>query len=367
MRPWIVVPAHDEAATIGRVVAAAARHAPVLVVDDGSADGTADLARAAGAEVLRHPRRLGKGAALRTGLAAARARGATHVVTLDGDGQHVPDDVATLLAAARHAPDAIVVGGRLGEAATSLPRARLNAIRIASFFVSWVAGTRLLDSQSGFRVYPVALLDRLPLRRGGFVFETEILLRAAAAGAGIHEVPVALVPRAARPSRFRPVGDGVAVTAFLTAAVLTRWGAEIAAGLGEVAAVFGPARIRARHRAILAACAGHSVSPGPWALAVGAEVAQRAVTRLREWWDRPRRRRAAAVARASLAAPLVLGLGVLQALGGGRGPDLVTPLVARVFDQRRLVPVPDVQPGRPRRVPGESQSARAPRGALSEV
>jgi len=98
MNALIVVPVFDEAATIGRVVRAARAHGAVLVVDDGSRDASAAIARASGAEVVRHPRRLGKGQAIRTGVAAARSRGASVVVTLDGDGQHDPGDLAAVRA-----------------------------------------------------------------------------------------------------------------------------------------------------------------------------------------------------------------------------------------------------------------------------
>src|SRR5260370_32059331 len=94
----IVIPVLDESATIGRVARGALAHAPVLVVDDGSRDGSAAIARAAGAEVVRHPRRLGKGQAIRTGIAAARSRGASPVRPLDRDGPHRPGGLPPLLA-----------------------------------------------------------------------------------------------------------------------------------------------------------------------------------------------------------------------------------------------------------------------------
>ena len=97
------------------MVAGARRHAPVIVVDDGSSDGSAAEATRAGADVVRHPERRGKAAALRTGFEAARARGASAVVTLDGDGQHAPDDVPLLLRAVRETPDRLVVGNRLAD------------------------------------------------------------------------------------------------------------------------------------------------------------------------------------------------------------------------------------------------------------
>jgi len=335
---WIVVPAFDEAETIGDVVAAAVRHAPVLVVDDGSRDATGAIARAAGAGVVRHPRRLGKGQALRTGLAAVRQRGASHVVTMDGDGQHSADDLPALLAAARRAPDAIVVGARVAAGAGEdggLPPGRLNAIRVAGFFVNWASGLRLEDTQSGFRVYPVDVLGALGARRGGFVLETEVLIAAAARGLAVREVPVTVIPRAPRRSRFRPLADGAAIALYLAQPVSRRWLAEVRAAAAEVAGVFERPRLRARHGAILQAGAPYAGSPA-WGVAVGATAFQRAAARLTCWWRHPRRRRAAVAAGATLGTPVLLACAALRAVGGPLVPDAVTPLVRRLYDQRRL-------------------------------
>src|SRR5262249_54516989 len=206
----IVVPVFNEADTIGEVVRGALRHAPVLVIDDGSRDESAEIARQAGAEVRRHPRRLGKGAAIRTRIEGARARGASIVVTLDGDGQHRPADLGRMLAAARAMPRTIVIGGRLDQS-DGLPPERRNAIRVAGFFVNWACGLSLQDTQSGFRAYPVALFDDVRLRRGGFVLETEALVVGATRGWRVHEVPIAALPRTRQRSRFRPVSDGIAI------------------------------------------------------------------------------------------------------------------------------------------------------------
>jgi len=132
--------------TVGDVVRGARRYAPVIVVDDGSTDGTAAAARGAGAEVLMHARRRGKAEALRTGVAAARTRGVTHVVTLDADGQHHPDDMPALLAAA--GPRTLVMGTRpLG--APRCPRPR-RGIVVASFFVNWASGLQLATRSPAF-------------------------------------------------------------------------------------------------------------------------------------------------------------------------------------------------------------------------
>ena len=105
-----IIPVFNEAATIGGLVERAALHGPVIVVDDGSWDGSDETAAAAGAVILRTGGRLGKGAALRLGFAGALARTAERVVTLDGDGQHDPDDIPRLLAASEPKPDALALG-----------------------------------------------------------------------------------------------------------------------------------------------------------------------------------------------------------------------------------------------------------------
>jgi hypothetical protein len=328
----LLIPAHDERATVGAVVARARRHGHVLVVDDGSADGTGAVAEAAGAEVLRHPRRLGKAQALRTGIAAARARGASHVVTLDADGQHDPDDVPALLTAA--APRAIVVGGRLGDTAAVAPE-RLDAIRVAGFFASWASGLRVRDTQSGYRLYPLELFDEVPTERGGFVFETEILLAAAARGWTVREVPVRALPRVASRSRFRPVGDGVTIGAFVARRAAARFASEAAAGAAEVAAVLSAPRRRARHAAMLEAAAAYGGSPA-WGLAIGAAAAQRLGARVNAWRRHPRLRRTAAAATATLALPVVLPVLLAQGLLGRRLSDAVTGLVEGIYAQERL-------------------------------
>jgi Glycosyl transferase family 2 len=326
----IVIPVFDEAATIGRVVTAACAHGRVLVVDDGSGDGSAAIAAAAGAEVLRHARRLGKAQALLSGVAAARRRGASAIVTLDGDGQHDPAAIPALLEAARRAPRAVIVGNRLDGPGT-LPARRRNAIRVASFFASWTSGLAVRDSQSGFRVYPLALFDEVPTRRSGFVFETEILLAAAARGWTVEEVGVAAIPRAAERSRFRPLRDGVAIGAFLAGRVLARWAREARAVAGEALAVFEADRLATRHAAILEAASPYADSPARWSAAFGAAAARRAGLRLGAIWRSRRGRALGTAAAATLAAPVAVPLLALQTLTGDRLPDVVTPLVDALY------------------------------------
>ena len=320
MSLWIVIPAFDEEATIAEVVERARDHGSVLVVDDGSTDDTAILARAAGAEVIRHPRRRGKGQALRSGMAAAVVRGATAVVTLDGDGQHEPHDIPVLRVAAERTPGALVVGSRLARG-RGLPRGRWNAIRVAGFFMNWVTGLSVEDTQSGFRFYPLGLVRDLPTRRGGFVFETEVLVAAARRGLVVREVAVTMLPRAAQRSRFRPLVDGIRIGAYLAERGMARWLVEARDGLRAVTAVVGRERRVAR----------------PTDMLVEASPDRDALARITRWWRHPRRRRASAVAWGMALSPLLLVVTVAQALLGRFAPDLVTPIVSRWFSQTRLV------------------------------
>jgi glycosyltransferase involved in cell wall biosynthesis len=223
-----VVPAYGEAATIAAVVAGALRVADrVVVVDDGSADGTGEIAAAAGALVLRNPTNLGKGESLRRGLARALELGAAEVVTLDGDGQHRPEDVPRLAARAAERPGRIVIGSRRAGG-SGAPRSRYVANRVADFWVSWAAGGRVDDTQSGLRLYPADALRRLDLdrrRAGGFAFESEVLIDAGRLGIRTASVPIEALYEGVlrRPSHFRPVADIPRIVRMVAGKLLRRW------------------------------------------------------------------------------------------------------------------------------------------------
>jgi glycosyltransferase involved in cell wall biosynthesis len=212
-----VVPVFNEADTVARVVRQLRRLCPVIVVDDGSTDGGAVRAAAAGAtRVICHARRAGKGAALRTGFVAALGMGATAVATLDGDGQHDPTDLPRLVAVAHRVPRALILGNRLdGRGTDRVPRLRLGAIRISDRALGWLTGAAVRDTQSGFRLYPAALLAAVPLREEGFVLETEALVRASQAGYQLVSVPVRTIYPPGRAGRFRALSDGARIGWFL--------------------------------------------------------------------------------------------------------------------------------------------------------
>lgn len=221
-----VIPAYNEAATI-RAVAARTLKAvgQVIVVDDGSCDQTAEALHGLPVAVISHPRNLGKGAALWHGMQAALKAGATAVLTLDGDGQHEPDDIAALIAMHQRDPTAIVTGARLHQR-QHIPRLRYCANRAANFWISWAAGYRIQDSQSGFRLYPSTLLQAVGPgcdAASGFAFESELLIEAGRLGASIRAVPVSTnYGRHLRQSHFRQVRDVLRITRMVAQKLLAR-------------------------------------------------------------------------------------------------------------------------------------------------
>jgi glycosyltransferase involved in cell wall biosynthesis len=214
----IVIPVYNHERNVRQVVlAAVASGAPVVVVDDGSTDGSGEaVANIVGATVVRHHKNLGKGAAILTGLAAVGAppAGARFAVTVDADGQHNPDDARGLLAAIW--PDeesgprvAMVLGARTGMQGRAVPWSSRMGRGFSGFWVWSSGGPALSDSQSGFRVYPVAETLALPTAARRFEFEVEVLVHARRAGIPIVEVPVPVTyqPPGGRVSHFRPWRD----------------------------------------------------------------------------------------------------------------------------------------------------------------
>src|SRR5262245_13424652 len=317
----VVIPAFDEAPTLGAIVAEARRYGSVLVVDDGSADDTATVASAAGADVIRLDRRRGKGEALRRGFREGLARGVDRVITLDGDGQHNPNEIARLLKAARDAPDALVIGGRLGcPNPSAMPAGRLAALRVAGFFINWLTGVFIADTQSGFRVYPAGLLRQISPRHGRFVLETEMLVRAAAGGWRLVEVPIATTRPPGRESRFRAVRDGVEVGAYLARHIIRRFGRDTTLVLTTLLRPFSNERRRRRHRALAEFLAQQQTgSPGAWASAAAVFTGGYIIDTWRRWLGDPRAHCMRTVAAATVATPALLALAVTHGLVARRG------------------------------------------------
>ncbi|MEX0915315.1 MAG: glycosyltransferase family 2 protein [Wenzhouxiangellaceae bacterium] len=224
MRIFAVIPARNEARTIRAVaIAAAGQVDRVIVIDDGSEDQTAAALDGLAVDLIRRPTPGGKAAALAAGFEQALAQEAGLIVTLDGDGQHDPADIARLVDAAQTFPGHLVLGARLRNR-SGQPRIRRFANHFADFWVSWASGQRVPDSQTGFRVYPRRLLETVrpsTRRRHGFVFETAMLVDGARAGFPCVAVPIDSVYHDdARPSYFRAGKDVWEITRFISRRIL---------------------------------------------------------------------------------------------------------------------------------------------------
>lgn len=226
MKFAVVIPAFNEAATIRDVATRArAQCEHVIVVDDGSSDATVAQLEGIAITLINNHENLGKAASLWRGMQAALSLGVDGVITLDGDGQHRPEDIPRVLAAVATAPDEIVIASRTKHREAT-PPLRLFANRMANFWISWAAGYLLADSQSGFRYYPASLLRQIKVphdRVHSFVFESEILIDAA--WRGIRSRPVAIEAiyfEAARASHYRPTQDTLLIINMVALRLLQR-------------------------------------------------------------------------------------------------------------------------------------------------
>jgi polyprenyl-phospho-N-acetylgalactosaminyl synthase len=188
---WFVIAAYNEERAIGDTLAGVrARYPHVVVVDDGSRDGTAEVARRAGAHVVRHPLNLGQGAALQTGIAYALRRRASHIVTFDADGQHDIDDVPAMLQAMRERGADVVLGSRFLGRTSGMPASRRVLLKIAVLFTALTAGIRLTDAHNGLRLLTAAAAARLRITQNGMAHASELIEQIGRARLRYVEVPV---------------------------------------------------------------------------------------------------------------------------------------------------------------------------------
>jgi glycosyltransferase involved in cell wall biosynthesis len=211
-KPRIIaaIPCFNEERFIGSVVLKARRYVDkVLVIDDGSSDATAEVAGEAGGVVLRHDCNQGKGAALQIALRRGREEGADILVILDGDGQHDPRDIPRLVQPLLDGGADVVVGSRFIGAAGKPPFYRRLGQHILTSVSNLGSGSRVTDSQSGFRAFSSKALQSLKLTENGFAVESELLFAMSKSGLRVIEVPISVsyLGKAKR----NPLGHGLNV------------------------------------------------------------------------------------------------------------------------------------------------------------
>jgi GT2 family glycosyltransferase len=220
---WCGIPVYNNAGTIADVVSRCRRQiADVVVIDDGSTD--ADLRELLkplplDVPVIRHPTNLGKGKALLTAFSYAEARGARYFITLDGDGQHFPEDIPEFIS--KLDPDTILIGSRQ-KVIGKMPYSSRFGREFSDFWVCIESGAVVSDTQSGFRAYPLAAIQGLRLRSRHYNLEVEVVTRAVWAGMKIGSVPIRVqyMEGPNRVSSFRPFADNARISLMHTRLVL---------------------------------------------------------------------------------------------------------------------------------------------------
>ncbi|HLC49513.1 MAG TPA: glycosyltransferase family 2 protein [Candidatus Andersenbacteria bacterium] len=190
---YVVIPAFNEEKKIGQVVQDVLQHgySNIIVVDDGSEDATGTVAKTAGAIAITHRLNRGKGAATRTGIVAASQFGANVVVTIDGDGQHFPSDIPSLIEPIMRGECDVVLGYR-PFVQSSMPWHKITHNVIANGVTAMYAGIRVKDSQSGLRAYSNRACQLLDTKSDSYEYESEIIHLIAVHKLSFQEVPISV-------------------------------------------------------------------------------------------------------------------------------------------------------------------------------
>jgi len=222
----VVIPCFNESLTIHELVSTVRCLVPtVFVIDDGSTDATAVLAKQAGAAVILQSAQRGKGAALMLGFAAARKDGFAYALCMDGDAQHSPADIPAFFERCEASGADLVIGNRF-PAARAMPWLRRGVNLFMTRMLSWVAGERLLDTQCGFRLVKLSLLSAIQTRTTHFEFESELLIEVIRCGGRVEFVPIRTIYRSER-SKIRPLRDSIRWLRWLARCITHREGKRL--------------------------------------------------------------------------------------------------------------------------------------------
>jgi len=207
----VCIPAFNEEKTIGEIVEKSLQYSDkVIVCNDGSTDNTEKKAKEKGAVIINHKKNFGYGAAITSLFKEAKKQNAEIMITLDGDGQHNPEQIPTLVSALTENNVDVVIGSRFLDKNTNSPGYRKTGIKIITSASNFGTNFKVSDSQSGFRVYSKNAIDAINPTEEGMSVSTEILLKASNKGLSVAEVPIT-VSYEGETSTHKPVQQGVSV------------------------------------------------------------------------------------------------------------------------------------------------------------
>ena len=221
MKICILIPVYNESQNIGRIVEIIKRKdLNVIVIDDGSTDGSGDLAQQKGAVVLRHVFKMGKGNSLKEGFEYILKEGYAGVLMMDGDGQHDPEEVDHFILAAQKHPLSVITGNRMTNT-EGMPLIRYLTNRFMSSLISTACGQKIQDTQCGFRYISASILRELNLVSNDFEIETEILMKASKKGYKIYSLPIKTIYRNEE-SYIHPLKDTVRFFTYFLKEIFSR-------------------------------------------------------------------------------------------------------------------------------------------------
>ncbi len=214
MKICVLIPSFNEEKTVGWLVKSVRKQGfDTVVIDDGSRDNTAKIARECGAEVIVNEQNLGKGASLRKAFGILANRPYDAVIIMDGDGQHLPADIPPFLETYKEKKPGIIVGNRM-QKAKGMPLVRWLTNRFMSYVISKMCGQWIPDTQCGFRLIDTKALRQMELNTEKFEIESEMLLEAARKGYEIASVPITTVYEG-QYSAIHPIRDTIRFFSFI--------------------------------------------------------------------------------------------------------------------------------------------------------
>jgi len=214
MRIYVVIPTYNEAKTIASIIRKIRQQElEVVVIDDGSLDNTYEIAKDNGAIVLRNENNEGKGASLIKGFHYAQDRDCDAVITMDGDGQHLPEEIPYFIRLAKYSNSGIFIGNRMFKI-KSMPFVRVFTNKLMSWLISFVAGQSIPDTQCGFRLIKKDVLEKINLKTSKYETESEIIIKASRLGFKIESVPIKSIYSGEK-SQINPVIDTLRFIKFI--------------------------------------------------------------------------------------------------------------------------------------------------------